>query len=155
MSNKNGAFLKESKNFSFRLTPPSALCPSPSNLEKTFPDFAPLRPVQDWPQVNHKVGGRRAEGGERQSQGKFFPGWRDKVGGRRRTKREVLTSLQERPQKCLNWQLLLNICCQKVLFKMPKKCIVVITPIKNIECKAFIKSTSPRGSICAKKVLED
>ena len=90
MSNKNGAFLKESKNFSFRLTPPSALCPSPSNLEKTFPDFAPLRPISDGPQVNHKVGGRRAEcggrraeGGERQSQGKFFPGWRAEVGGQR------------------------------------------------------------------------
>ena len=37
--------------------------------------------------------GQRAEGGEGQSQGKFFPGWRAEGGGRSPTQREVLTSL--------------------------------------------------------------
>ena len=37
------AFLKGSKNFPFRPPLPSTLCSPPSNLEKTSPDFAPVR----------------------------------------------------------------------------------------------------------------
>ena len=33
-----------------------------------------------------EVGGRRAEGGEGESQGKFFPGWRSEGGGGQKVK---------------------------------------------------------------------